>query len=541
MKIMNWSGSLRASLVSADPKFSTIQLVLASSRIWRMTEALIGFVHRTLTSNLVAPKIGMRRLVICREAMSAALLRTTPHIFRRIIDGEWDGLLDSVEFGLLLRNADRSDPVTAYHSQTKLSIILPRVPGRERNERWFRLATDHLGCSRSVLGGYLAHGDSMTLAISIRILRNIIHNHFDTFWFWDPATRWKVLELVSRFDIRDTLPTLQHDFCDLWNETVHLARSSPDFRFRSISIAILKNFRNAYITLHQNTDSAPTAFSSSSADVNLDLTLSSSYPLCNISGHRASRTVHPPVTPRVPSFPTPLPDYSGSQLPYDFASSPQNIVVSSSYASQVTQINVDGIVTSTSHSTPTGPAASTTIVLSSSASPPAQTLPSGAALPYYVNITTVPHSVIPDTPPTFPLPVLDNTVKPSLVPQSAADPVASRSDHAPFGPDTDPSAPATPSPVAPPPPISALDRGATTDGEDSAKVALRNDKATGPPSADPVATTTAPPNSIRSPQPPPPRSSTDIAIASPSRSSQDAEQRGNQPPHSLHGHFTSKT
>jgi hypothetical protein len=427
----------------------------------RVTEALIGFVHRTLTSNLVTPKVKKQRLDICREAMSAASLRISPQIFHRIINAEWDGLLSSTEFGLLLGKTDPSDPATVYHSQAILSVILPRV--QERDESWIRLATNHLDCSESVLRDYLLHGDSMSLANSLRILRNIILDHFDPFWFGD--ARWKVLELVSEFDIRHTLPTLQHDFCDLWNELVLLARNSPDARFRSVSIEILKNVRSAYTTLHQGTDSAPTAFSSSTGDVHV---LPSSYPLCNIPGHRphpASHTGHPP---RALSFPTPYLYYRSSQLAHDLAPSPasQNIIVSSTYAPQITQINVDqrpGIVTHT------GPAPNTAIVVSTQSSEPDShltftTTTTSAPPPapaFYLNIAAVPHSVLPDTP-AFPTPVVDNIVKSSLVPQPAADPAASRSDHAP----------------------------GATDGEGSAKVALRNDKATAPPSSDPVTTTT---------------------------------------------------
>jgi hypothetical protein len=53
------------------------------------------------------------------------------------------------------------------------------------------------------------------LATSIHLLRrSIIDTHFDPFWLGDAVTRtrWKVLELVSKFDIQGTLPALQHDF-----------------------------------------------------------------------------------------------------------------------------------------------------------------------------------------------------------------------------------------------------------------------------------------------------------------------------------------
>ena len=516
----------------------------------RMSEALIGLVHRTLTSNLVAPKVMKQRLIICREAISAASLRISPQIFHRIINAEWEGLLNSIEFGLLLGETDRSDPVTAYHSQMILSIILQRAQARD--DSWFRLATDHLGCSESILRDYLAHGDSISLASSIRVLRNIIHDHFDPFCLGD--SRWKVLELVSEFDIRDTLPTLQQDFCDLWNEVVLLARSTPDARFRSVYIAILRNVRNAYIALHQqDTNSAPTAFfSSSTTDNALALMLPSSYPLCNISGHRlhpTSHTGHPSVASHVPSFPAPHPYNHGSQQAHYLAPSlaPQNIFVSSSFAPQITQINVDqrlGTVTPTSDSTPI---VNATIVLStqssepvphftstvttSPASLPAETSPSGtapASPAFYVN---VPLSVPPDTP-AFPVPVFNDTVEPSLVSQSAVDPATSRSDHS--------WTSVTTSSVAPPRLTPALDRRAT-DGEGSARVALRNDKATGSLSAQSATTMNAPHNSVQPPQPPEPRLSADTAIASPSRLSQDDEQRENQPPHPLRGDSISKT
>jgi hypothetical protein len=433
----------------------------------RLAEALIGLVHRTLTSSLVTPKTKSRRLLICKEAMRAARLRTSPQIFRRIMGGEWDSLLSSFEFGLFLGDADNSDPVTAYHSQAILSIILPRVREQERADpRWPQLAIDHLGFTRSELGNYLAHGDSMALATSTRLLRNIIHTHFDPFWLGDAVTRtrWKVLELVSKFDIQGTLPALQHDFCDLWNEIVHLARNSPDSRFRAVSIAILKNVRNAYITLHEGTISAPTAFSSSTTDDRV-LMLSSSYPMCNIPGHiphPLSRT-HSPIT--LPFLPTPQPSYRTSQ-----------------------QAPMTSIAATTAPGT--NPAC-------------------------YWNVTAAPDLVPPNTPPSFPIPVLDNTRELSLVP-------------APFESTTDSSTSLSTFPVTfPQPTTGASDRGATIDGVGSAE---RNDDAAGPQSMDPPTSMIAP--AARSPQPPLLlRSSADVAIAGPSISSPDAEQ-WDQPSHS---------
>lgn len=56
---------------------------------------------------------------------------------------------------------------------------------------------------------------------------------------------------------------------------------------------ILRPIRNAYLTLHLHTDSAPTAFSFYTDDEDNVLRLPSTYPLCSIPGH------HPDSTPRI--------------------------------------------------------------------------------------------------------------------------------------------------------------------------------------------------------------------------------------------------
>jgi len=156
----------------------------------------------------------------------------------------------------------------------------------EREDLWVELAMGQLGVSRQVLQNYLSHGDSALLANYIHILRDIIHVHLDQFQSGDAASRWNVLESVSQFNVQDTLPSLQHDFCDLWNEIIDITGTTSDHRIQSILIVLLQNVRRAYIALHEGTDSAPTAFSASTTDNEHSLFLLSSYPLCNIPDHR---------------------------------------------------------------------------------------------------------------------------------------------------------------------------------------------------------------------------------------------------------------
>jgi len=247
--------SSRLKAVNNVANTSSIQL------IEKMTEALLGFVHRTLTSNLVAQDVKKRRLDICRKVMIAAPFRISPEIFHHFIHAEWEGLLSAVQFGLLLRGVDHIDPVTTYHSRVMLSIILPRMKEQDRDEDWFELATNHLGISRRDLNHYLTCGVSLLLANSIAFLRNII---IDFFWIpshGDVATLQETLRLVSKFDIEGTLPSLQHDFCRQWNDIIDIAGIVGYNRDRSTSIVILMNLRHAYLALHRNINPASTDIS----------------------------------------------------------------------------------------------------------------------------------------------------------------------------------------------------------------------------------------------------------------------------------------
>jgi hypothetical protein len=73
----------------------------------------------------------------------------------------------------------------------------------------------------------------------------------------------------------------------LWNEIAEEARKSGAYR---IPISILRNIRHLYMALHEGTDATPIEFSASTKDRDPVLFRSSSYPSCNIPGHRS----HPP-------------------------------------------------------------------------------------------------------------------------------------------------------------------------------------------------------------------------------------------------------
>jgi hypothetical protein len=120
--------------------------------------------------------------------------------------------------------------------------------------------------------------------LSLAILLHVVRQQFSFFdernWPWEEFS--KVLEAASKFDVLDTSPELQHEFCALWNQVT----LENDYWFSGY---ILRPIRNIYTTLHLHTDSAPTA-----SDFR-------SYPLCNVPNHHPDSTphIHDGTTPTV--------------------------------------------------------------------------------------------------------------------------------------------------------------------------------------------------------------------------------------------------
>ncbi|KAH8991156.1 hypothetical protein EDB83DRAFT_1083783 [Lactarius deliciosus] len=221
---------------------------------------------------------------------------------------DWGALLDSVEFGLLLRKAHYKNPFAEYYSQCVVSAIIAKV--KVRDDRWFELVTGQLGISRSTLESYLEHGDSVLLANCIFLCRRTLDVYSEHEWNCDVYSRSKTLDLVSRFDIQDALPGLQHEFCDMWNK---LVRNAGDRRSRNPSIYILKHIRNVYSKLHRSI-AAPAAFTAETSDDDIILLFPSSYPPCKITRH------HPTCSAMVYNVGVkrseePLPDDASPVLP----------------------------------------------------------------------------------------------------------------------------------------------------------------------------------------------------------------------------------
>jgi hypothetical protein len=258
-----------------------------------LSHALVGMMDRTLLSDLVPEEVKQRRIIICTKAIDATSLLGPWWTLRRVLFGDWHGFSRSVHFGLFVQGwKSISNPVTAFYAQYVVAVTL--ASAQVRDDNWFQLASGQLNESKSLLWGYYAYGDSILLANAIFIIRRTIQTHSGSEGHHRidiaEASR-KTLELVCRFDVQNTLPEHQHQFCSLWNQLVDAAQNNTHPHVTSLCKMVLKYIRRLYITLHEDTPFSPTAFSFSTDDEDRVLDDAESFPRCEMYEHEHSHPV----------------------------------------------------------------------------------------------------------------------------------------------------------------------------------------------------------------------------------------------------------
>lgn len=247
--------------------------------------SLIGFMERTLSSNLISESVKRRRIIICRTAVDVTSLSASQQILERALLGPWDELFYSIDFGFAAKRwCNDSNPRDIFHAKCVVAHVLSRV--RERDERWISLAIGQLGVSRLVLQRFLARGDSVLLANLTSITREIFLFHLEhRDWPSFHGKSLRTIEETSRFDPQPTLPEVQRRFCDLWNQLVLTARNRNDLQIRFTAFGMLNRIRRVYNALHDSMDDTPATISTSIDADDPTLNWESLYPLCNAHSH----------------------------------------------------------------------------------------------------------------------------------------------------------------------------------------------------------------------------------------------------------------
>ena len=281
----------------------------------KLQQSLDGFLDRIFSSRLAPESVRNDRFITCLNAAHSALGSIgASQILGNFFDGHKDEALKSVELGHSL--------IRWGHSiDDSINPIVRRIAARiiahpqDRDDRWTKLVKEAFDIPDGVIRDYVAHGDSMLLAILNHVTRKALRVG---------RSEQDVLKSISKFDIRNTAAELRYDFCALWNEIVQEARNEG---FGSTPTQILAGIRHLFITLHQGTNAAPNQFPApldSIADSDTILSRPSSYPLCNIPGHRPNSAsqdfaiatpINPPPQFRIPSHSEPVIGVSIVQRP----------------------------------------------------------------------------------------------------------------------------------------------------------------------------------------------------------------------------------
>ena len=291
VRILGWTIGALGDDESLEKFFETIpglfnsRLVNHLEREFPMThlktfwKALDGLMGRTLSSNSVTESTKSPRVIICNN-----IINMIPCPIDSMGDNLgsyfYQALLSMERCQAIAQWFTHNDLKVADHARVGVAKSLASMQARD--DAWFAIASDMCGLTEQDLRDNISHGkDSVLLTTLIHVTRR--------------AIQYDELELVralTEFDICHTLPTLQHDFCTMWNKFVQEAKKHGEF---SPPIWILRLIRHHYIALHEGTDSAPNAFSASTDYFDTILWEPSSYPSCNIDGHRPDSTAHVPV------------------------------------------------------------------------------------------------------------------------------------------------------------------------------------------------------------------------------------------------------
>ncbi|KAH9034802.1 hypothetical protein EDB84DRAFT_53136 [Lactarius hengduanensis] len=288
------------------------------------------------------------------------------------------------------------------------------------DDSWLISAPNKLGIPEADLRHYATNGD-LSLTSLIHLTRHQFSQMGELSWRYHRFSA--ILFEASEFNVQDTSPNLQHEFCALWNQIVLRSQNDHDL---PMVLFILRPIRNVFVALHQGTDPSPAQFSSSTGYLNDVLRDPSSYPPCDIVSHihnSASTTLARAVlhddddAPLPPSLASP--DVPSSPLPASphVVESLTNIPLDDLHPRATHKTTTESLsIPFTSRDAATADAFVTSgmiIPCPTSATPTSAPPLSSASPPVAVALQRNPDLLAPSDPPNHPssasYPILDNT------------------------------------------------------------------------------------------------------------------------------------
>ena len=283
---------------------------LTSEQQGNILYTLIGLCDRTSSSDLLTEEVQSRRTLICTKAID---LVNNPQallpVLDRIISEDQYGRVQSAAIARLVKGWVNGWGRSTVLARAIISSVIARA--QQRDDLWFALASDEIGVSEAVLRDHAARGNNLPLLIVIYLVRQqfqqssiipgkYLHNgSLIRPLGWPTSEFSKVLERASKFNVSDTSPELQNEFCALWNQIVRKVnlgkrQDGPTLSIevrRSMKLHILARIRDVYLALHQDADPALLPLSAFTADADPSPS-SFEFPLCDTPGHHPDSTPH---------------------------------------------------------------------------------------------------------------------------------------------------------------------------------------------------------------------------------------------------------
>lgn len=258
----------------------------------RIPKAIIAFMDRSLSSELVSGFVEQKRIKVSLKAMVADpyLLERTFHHALFSLDS---AIFKSLDFVLLADQCTNDDiPDVCFLAKCIVAIAISRLDSDSfSDDRWSGIIQRGLNWSESELSEHGQERDSIKLRNLVQIARELHSAHPD---YDDPSFRTifhHTLCAVRQLKVENASQELRREFCVLWNQlVVSMQDVRRDPALRSNAMRILSLTRTLYVPLHEGTDSRCFAFLASADDLDPTAQKSSHYPLCALSTHRiASR------------------------------------------------------------------------------------------------------------------------------------------------------------------------------------------------------------------------------------------------------------
>jgi hypothetical protein len=272
----------------------------------KLPKAMISFMDRSLSSDLISDTVGQRRIRVSLKAMEADsyLLRRTFYHALCSVDSAVFRCVDFVH--LADRSTDDKDADVCFLAKCIVAVAISRFEdyGSPMDDRWSGIVQRGLNWSESRFAEYRGQRDSVRLRNLVQIAREFGSAHPD---YDDPSAQTIFRNTLNaarqQLRIQNASEKIRCEFCELWNRLVCSMRDlHRDPVVRSNAMRVLSFTRAIYIPLHEGTESRCFAYSTS-ADDDVNLIISSpqraDFPLCTVQAPHPSPLS---ATPEVDAF-----------------------------------------------------------------------------------------------------------------------------------------------------------------------------------------------------------------------------------------------